>query len=571
MSDVRVARLVTETMRGRITRRQVLSAGLRLGLASPVITALMAAAPEETGAAPPSLRVVPARNQGEGGSTFTLITASSPSDLDPHYAYNNVSSTVFLAPYEMLIQLKGSSTDEYEPMLAESWESNADGSQYTFKLAPNALFHDGSPCDAEAVKASFTRFLQQEEGPYLVIARFVDDPEQMVVVDATTIRFDLGRPQPLFLPAMASEYGPFIVNPRVVEENKTEDDPFAHEWLRSNAAGSGPYTVEEFEVDERIVLRKFEDYHRGWEGNHFNEIVIRVVPENATRRQLIESGEADAITLNLTPDDVTALQANPDLDVQIYESTNAVWVIMNVPRLKTTEVRKGFSYAFPYDDVLNGAYKGLLERSGPLASSTRGADPNIFLYQTDLAKAKELILSGGFKEGDTFTYQMPAEDEVERVVAQLFQANVQAMGFNLEIQEIDYAALSDLVYGDSPAEERPDFIGGWGWWPDYNDPWNQLAPNFLASSFGSGGSNSGNWVNERFEAIMAEAETYTDEARLNELMREAQNILTEQDPPCIYYGTLKWYTVLRKDIQGFYSNPLYLGAYPFYNMYRGDA
>ncbi len=70
---------------------------------------------------------------------------------------------------------------------------------------------------------------------------------------------------------------------------------------------------------------------------------------------------------------------------------------------------------------------------------------------------------------------------------------------------------------------------------------------------------------------MAEAETYTDEARLNELMREAQNILTEQDPPCIYYGTLKWYTVLRKDIQGFYSNPLYLGAYPFYKMYRGDA
>ncbi len=571
MSDARVTRLIAETIGGRLSRRQVLSAGLRLGLASPMISALMAVAAEETSAAPASARALLSRKQGQAPDTLTVISASSPSDLDPHYAYNNVSSTVFLAPYEILIQLKGSSTDEYEPMLAESWESNADGSQYTFKIAPNAVFHDGTPCDAEAVKASFTRFLQQEAGPYLVIARFIDDPEQMVVVDPTTIRFDLGRPQPLFLPAMASEYGPFIVNPRAVEENKSEDDPFAHEWFRNNTAGSGPYTVEEFAVDERIVLRKFEEYHRGWEGNHFEEIVIRVVPENATRRQLIESGEADAITLNLTPDDVTALQANPDLNVQIYESTNAVWVIMNVPRLKTAEVRRGFSYAFPYDDVLNGAYKGLLDRCGPLAPSTRGADPNVFLYQTDVAKAKELILSGGFKEGDTFTYQMPAEDEVERVVAQLFQANVQAMGFNLEIQEIDYAALSDLVYGDSPAEERPDFIGGWGWWPDYNDPWNQLAPNFLASSFGSGGSNSGNWVNERFEAIMAEAETYTDEARLDELMREAQNILTEQDPPCIYYGTLKWYTVLRKDIQGFYSNPLYLGAYPFYKMYRGDA
>ena len=64
-----------------------------------------------------------------------------------------------------------------------------------------------------------------------------------------------------------------------------------------------------------------------------------------------------------------------------------------------------------------------------------------------------------------------------------------------------------------------------------------LAPNFLEASTGEGGANAGYWVNARFEEIMAEAEHYTDEEQLATLMKEAQNILTEQDPPAIYYGT----------------------------------
>ena len=82
----------------------------------------------------------------------------------------------------------------------------------------------------------------------------------------------------------------------------------------------------------------------------------------------------------------------------------------------------------------------------------------------------------------------------------------------------------------------------------------------------SGGSNGGYYINARFEEIMAEAEHYTDEARLTELMIEAQNILTEQDPPVIYYGQLLWYTILRNNIQGFVGNPISLSAFNFYTM-----
>jgi peptide/nickel transport system substrate-binding protein len=570
MSDPRTLQFAQDALTGRLNRRQILSAGLRLGLSTPAIAAFMATAPEASAA--PATRALPqlSRDQSSSG-TLTVLIISGTNDIDPHSSYTTLGSVIALGAYEMLLQYRGDSTSEYDPMLAESWEASPDNSTFTFRLPAGVMFHDGTACDAEAVKQSFIRFRRLDLGPVNVIARFCDDPETMIeVVDPTTVRFNLGTPQPLFLAAMASSYGPYVISPKAWADNKTDEDPWAHEWLSFNAVGTGPYKLVE-NSQEQIVLEKFPDYHRGWDGNHFDQVVFRVVPENATRRQLLEQGEADAATYNLTPDDVEALKSDPNVQVLIYPTTRVNWAIMNAPRLKTKEVRQGFSYAFPYDQVMNGAYKGLLKRSGPIPSTVKGADPDIYLYQTDLEKAKSLILSGGFAEGDEFDYVFTSGDEVERIVSQLFQANVEQMGFKLKVTEIDGAAYSDLVYGESPAEERPMFMGGWAWWPDYNDPWNQLYPNFVEASTGGGGSNGGYWVNERFEEIMAEAEHYTDENRLIELMKEAQNILTEQDPPAIYYGESLYYTILGKDIQGYYANPLYLEAYPFYAMSRAEA
>ncbi len=70
---------------------------------------------------------------------------------------------------------------------------------------------------------------------------------------------------------------------------------------------------------------------------------------------------------------------------------------------------------------------------------------------------------------------------------------------------------------------------------------------------------------------MAEAEHYSSDEQLAELMKEAQNILTELDPPAIYYGQVVRYTILNKSIQGFVPNPLYLDSYNFYGMSRASS
>jgi peptide/nickel transport system substrate-binding protein len=405
-------------------------------------------------------------------------------------------------------------------------------------------------------------------GPVNVISRFMPDVSMMEVVDDQTIRFNLGKPQPLFLAAMASAYGPFVVNTRYVEEYKSDDDPWAHEFYLNGSPGTGPYQMTQNDVTQQVTLEKFDGYHRGWEGAHFDKIVMRVVDEIATRRQLVENGEGDALDQSLTPEDYEALKSNPDIQVLSNPSTAVFWTIMNSPRLKTPGVRLGFSYAFPYNEIKDGVYKGLMTRSGPIASAVRGNDPGVFIYETDLAKAKELILAGGFAEGDTFEYMVASEEATERAIAELFQANIAEMGFKLDVTELDSSAYNDMMYGDSPAEERPHFMGGWFWWPDYNDAWNQLYPNFAQASSGGGGANAGYFVNDRIEEILTATAHFTDESEYDSLMKEAQNILTEQDPPVLYYGEALWTTVLRADIVGFSWNPLYMSQYPLHRMSR---
>ena len=554
-----------------MSRRQLLETGLRLGLASPVILSLIEAAPRSVSAAPANSSAAIRTAQEESSGTFTVVLTAGTEDIDPHYSYSTLSSTVALAVYEMLLILKGDSTDEFEPMLAESWEVSDDQSTYTFTLFPDVMFQDGTPANAQAVKDSYTRWIELEGSPVNVITRFCDSPDKMEVVDETTLRFNLGSPQPLFLSAMASSYGPSVISPTAIAENATDDDPYAHEWAKASAVGSGPYILESNSVNEGLVLKKFDSYHRGWEGNHFDQIIFRVVPEDGTRRQLLERGEADAAAFNLTFEAVEAMRSNPDLQVVEYPTTSVSWVILNAPLLLTKEVRQGLSYAFPYDDVVNVVFKGLMKRNGPIADSVRGYDPDVFLYQTDLDKAKELIVAGGFKEGDVFEYMVDSTLESEQVIAQLFQANLQQIGFDLDLLSVDYATVESTIFGDAPPEERPHMIGGWGWWPDYNDPWNQLWPNFTEANVGGGGSNAGGWINPRFEEIMAEAEHFESEEQLEALMKEAQNILTEQDPPVIYYGQVVRYTVLGKDIQGFVPNPLYLDSFNFYGMSRASS
>ena len=593
--DERLSRLLTSANGRRLSRRELLHRGLALGLSVPALAALLAACggddddddddDGDSGGADPTATsddggdsdeaTATSDDSGGGdsgspidGGTLTIIQTGSIPDLDPQSAYDSDASALFFGAYEMLLRLKGSDTFEYEPMLADSWESNADQTEWSFKIADGIKFHDGTDCDANAVAESFKRFHQMGLGPVNVITRFVESPDDITAPDANTITFKLVYGTDIFLAAMASQYGPLVVSPAAVEANKTDEDEFAHEWFRENMVGTGPYRLEEHQLGDFARLVRFEDYHRGWEGNHFDEIVFRNVEESTTRRQLMESGDADALTQSLTPEDVVQIENAGELTVLRYDTTNADWVLFNYERLPNPRIREAFAWAFPYDDVRNEVFQGLIvPSSGAITPTTRGYPADGFIYTTDLDKAKELLDQEGFDYSEELEFIISSGSALTQPTAELYQASLAEIGVNLKITELEEGQLSDLMYGESPASERPHFAD-WGWWPDYNDAWNEIFPNFHSSSIAPNGSNALGYSNAQVDELLDRSSTLGAGEEYDNTISEINRIMVEEDPAGAFYGSVQWYTIMNPAIKGFVPNPIYINTYNVYDMYR---
>ena len=279
--------------------------------------------------AAPLARGALVRAQGEEG-TLTVASYGSPVDLDPHSAAEDRSAMAIRGAYEQLIALKGDTTDEYEGLIAERWEANDDQSVWTFHLRPGVTFHDGSPCDAEAVRASFERLLTLGLAPAFEMYRFLSDPSQISAPDPLTVVFTLDRPQPLFEAAVSSQYGGQIVNAARLRELESEGD-WGHGWaeLNQEGLGTGPYRITSFEPEEQVILERFDGYWREWQAGQFDRVVIRVVPEGAARRQLVERGDADIVD-GLDPEALEALEQDPEVVVDHSYSTEVDYIILTV-------------------------------------------------------------------------------------------------------------------------------------------------------------------------------------------------------------------------------------------------
>ena len=366
-----------------------------------------------------------ARRQGEP-STLTIALNGAPSDLDPHSQYDQRSTLAVRGPYEGLIGLKDDKTNEYVGLLAERWEANADKSVWTFHLRPGITFQDGSPCDAEAVRASYQRLLTLEKGAYNVVARFVPDPARITAPDPRTVVFDCGQPQPLFETAMAATLGVQVVNVKVAMAHEEEGDQ-GNAWLTTNAegAGTGPYRITRFEPAEQMVLERYDGYWGGWEGPHFDRIVVRVVEEAETRVQLLERGEADIVQA-LSYEAIRELEQNPELRVDRAPSTYVgYYTLTEGGVLAKPEARQAMCYAFPYDEVINGVYDGVPKRAvGPVAETVQGFNPETFVYPTDLERARELFAAAGAAEGTELTFMIETGAPLTNSAAKLYQANL---------------------------------------------------------------------------------------------------------------------------------------------------
>jgi peptide/nickel transport system substrate-binding protein len=508
-----------------------------------------------------------ARGARAQANSFTVAANWSPVDIDPHGGYDPGSGLVMAGIYEGLIRQAPGAGVRLEPWLAESWEPNDDFSSWTFNLREGVTFQDGSPLTAEAVRASFERLFALKLAPANVLGRFIASADQIVAVDERTIRFDLGRSQRLFEVAMAAPFGTAIINVAAALEHEVDGD-LGHAWCQTNSEGlgTGPYRLTSYDPEVGSTLERFDGYWGGWNGNHFDQIVIRVVPEAETRRQLIEQGDADLVE-NIGLDAVSSLERNPELIVDRHTDLTVRYLaITQAEPFLAPEARQALCWAFPYEEVLQGVFLGYAQPAqGAVSVNCAGFSPPTSSYATDLDKAKALLTQAGIPEGTKIQTVSATGATVVQTIAELYQRNLQQIGLELEIQTMDYGSYLGLVYGDLPAEERPLLFPSF-WGPDYDDAWSQLWPLTSCDAWKSG--NAGHYCNQRVDELLTDAQDATDDDTYLQALAEAQEIVALDDPAGIYFALPEWTTVLRADIGGFALHPVVSSHLNYYALHR---
>ncbi|MEP7033493.1 MAG: ABC transporter substrate-binding protein [Actinomycetota bacterium] len=501
--------------------------------------------------------------------TLVVAVDAFNGDFDPASAYLLSEALIWRGIYESLIRLKGDSASEVEPLLADTWEPNKDASSWTFHLHPGITFTDGTPLDAEAVKENYVRTIRIQLGTQYILGSFLPNPEKQIVVeDPLTIRFDLAYPYPHFDVVVAAQYGTGIVSPKVFTEHSTGPDDQGHEWLASHAIGTGPYILDSIEPGNQVVLVKNPNYWRGWDGAHFDKVIIKSIPDASTRRLLLESGDVD-IAYAGTAEDTAAIRSDGRFYVGDFKNLDMTYIILGAyGPLASPEARQAMNYLFPYDEFLSTVMKDTLERgNGPFPDLLFSHDPNVFLYPTDIEKAKQLLDAAGVQPGTQLTYEYYTGFGKEAGL--VMQQQLEKVGLKLQLVEKEFSAMNADLTTDRPVSERANMYY-WGWWPDYNDPsdYSWVIFNSDAAPDKCPCYNSGYYHNARVDEIINAGFSETDDTKLTDMFVEAQDIMTRQDPPIIPVGQQLDETYFRNDIKGQVFNPLYILTWDYYALYR---
>jgi peptide/nickel transport system substrate-binding protein len=406
---------------------------------------------------------MPAAQAQSRAETLRYVTGATVNTLDPNIPGSTREAfALSLSSYDRLVsfgrkQLNGKwvfDLDTITGELAESFAVSPDGLKITFKLRPDAKFQDGSPVTAEDVKWSLDRCVSAPIlGKAQLLTGSLTSADQFKVIDPLTFEVTLPKPDKLALPNLATVY-PIIINSKLAKSHATAEDPWALNWTKENAAGSGAYIVETFKPGEQVIAKRNDAWNRGTPDKPaaFKRLIIQSVPEPATRANLVERGDADLV-IDLQASDVQSLEGKGKLKVISTPQYNAVtFISMNntIPPFDNVNVRRAIAYALPYDDMFKAALFG---RGAPLYGASwadgkppSGGYPIPQPIKLDLDKAKAYLKEAGMTEGfsTTFSFNVGQAATAEPMAALVKEA-LAKIGIKVDIQKLPDAQMSTAI------------------------------------------------------------------------------------------------------------------------------
>jgi peptide/nickel transport system substrate-binding protein len=386
---------------------------------------------------------------GEVDSTPLVIARNMDlTSLDPHRAVCDTCQFVFTSLYQTLI---GLDTDNKTliPNLAESWEINDDATVYTFHLAPEATFSDGSPVEAKDVAFSLMRLKNLK----VSLTYLVDDIETIETPDDKTVVVTLAGPNAEFLNNMNAAY-PVIVNSDVAIENGATDaedadtTDTAEPWFIENSAGSGPWVLESFSQGDEITMTANPNYWK--DPAPIATVTVRQAETATAQAQMLQTGEAD-IAMQIDPITSRTLEGVDTVTVETIPAFNFLYIGLWPGITSGTnhplddDIRQAIRMAIDYqgltDTLLDG--KGRLQPS-PIPIGFPGSD-GLTMPETDPEAAQALLEEAGASDL-TFTLGYPTINAYGvdfGQLAQLVQQDLADIGITVELDPQTFAVNVD--------------------------------------------------------------------------------------------------------------------------------
>jgi len=492
-------------------------------------------------------------NNGDGGSTLTVVSPGVVSSVDPERYQGFISIDVLPNVSGTLVRFKEpaknaevlQSPDELEPELAESWESNEDNTEVTFTLR-EAQSPFGNSITSDDVKWTVDRMLNSEGVPIAKILMDMggwDLENPITVTDESTFTLNVAKPNAVSL-SILSTFFMTIIDSVEAKKHATDDDPFAYDWLNSNTASFGPYTVDQFDPGKEIRFIANENYFRG--ESDVKKVVVREVPDASSRLQLAESGEVSAAT-GLTFDQLSSAKdkGNVTLERVLFPNIDTLVPNINSEPFQDPKVRKALAYAVDREAIVASAYEGFATPSADFFHDDFGAKPAAEPLTRDLDKARQLLTEAGYPDGFPMeiAYNTANLGGHSEQVAVLLRAQLKEVGIEVKLNNI--ASGADFDEG-----KRSGKLSAWlaTTTPMVPDP-----AYYLSVFYKTGGlTNQQNFSSPELDKKLVQILETSPGAERDSLVESANNLMIDEMPAVPLVDAQKFY-VFNNSVTGFLS------------------
>lgn len=505
-------------------------------------------------------------------SGFVFCGQSNLKTFNPQLIDSGITADA-LSPqiYDTLLTLDPT-THQPIASIAQDWQVNKSGTEYIFNLRTDVAFQNTAwftptrNLNAQDVVFSFRRIIDPTHPYHLVgggsypwftgidLANLLTD---VVALSDHQVKFILSRPNFAFLSNLATSHA-VILSAEYGHQLAQQD---SKERMDLYPVGSGPFALEEYQINDLVRLRRHEHYWRG--PVKMEQVVFDISQRGTGTLAKLLRNECDVLSSPISSQ-IPVIEKHPSMVLTATPAMNVAFIAINTSHLalQDVRVRQALNLAINRQNILDSVYYG----TGTIAYTL--LPPSSWAYQKDSVKirfdrnyALALLREAGYESGLTLSMWVPSEPSAynpsPRKTAELIQANLADIGIQLNLL---YEERFERVL---PDETAADLILT-GWVADTGDPDNFLRP-LLSCNSELAGINVAMWCNSDFDFLLDLAlETEKNRYRLN-LYRQAQNILNEEFPVIpLAHGVQ--FRAHDKSLVGFKSSPF--NSQPFDSVER---